>query len=105
MLPGNRQIRARNILKGLEGQELRELARHHEKTTIYGSPSYVTKVRNRSAKNTYIVADDLPLGVRQQSLPSREADKIIDEVHRYLEDQELIQVDRQMGLTPPATYH
>ncbi|MGI6144003.1 MAG: phosphoenolpyruvate carboxykinase (ATP) [bacterium] len=105
MLPGNRQIRAHSILKDLESQQLRELARHYEKTTIYGSPSYVTKVRNRSAKNTYIVADDLPLGVRQQSLPSREADRIVDEVHRFLEGQELIQVDRQMGLTPPATYH
>lgn len=70
MLPGNRQIRARNILKGLEGQELRELARHHEKTTIYGSPSYVTKVRNRSAKNTYIVADDLPWASGSSPFPA-----------------------------------
>ncbi|NLJ33905.1 MAG: phosphoenolpyruvate carboxykinase (ATP) [Firmicutes bacterium] len=105
MLPGNRVIHARNILKGLEGQELRELARHHEKTTIYGSPTYLTKITSRSAQNTYIVADELPLGVRQKSLPAKEADKILDAVHDYLKDKELVQVDRRMGEVSPATYH
>lgn len=105
MIPGNREICARKILKGLDGQELRELARHHERTTIYGSPSYITKVTSRSAQNTYIVGDGVSLGVRQKSLSAKEADEIIDAVHNYLQGQEIIQVDRQMGETSPATYH
>ena len=105
MLPGNREIRARKILKNLDGRELRELARHHERTTIYGSPSYITRVTSRSAQNTYIVGDGVSLGVRQKSLPAKEAYKILDAVHDYLADQELVQVDRQMGETAPATYH
>lgn len=98
-------IRARSILKDLTGEELRKLARHHEKTTKYGSPSYVTRVRSRSAKNTYIVGEGLEMGVRQQSLSRQEAGKIVAEVHRYLAGRELIQVDRQMGQTSPCTYH
>ena len=50
-----RSIRARSIAKDLSGETLRELARAGEKTTEYGSPVYSTRVKNRSAKNTYIV--------------------------------------------------
>ena len=49
-----RTVRARSIVKDLPGERLRELARSGEQTTEYGSPVYSTRVKNRSAKNTYI---------------------------------------------------
>ncbi|MGI6574384.1 MAG: phosphoenolpyruvate carboxykinase (ATP) [bacterium] len=106
-MPGSwRDIKARKILQGLRGKELRELAAHHEQTTCYGSAAYVTKVRNRSAKNTYIVAETgCKLGVRQQSIAPGHADKIMAEVQKYLVTKELIQVDRQLGQHHACRYH
>ena len=58
-----RTIRAKKILKDLTREELRELARPGEKTSEYGSPVYTTRVKNRSAKNTYVVANGVAVGV------------------------------------------
>ena len=68
-----RTIRARSITKDLSGEELRALARSGEKTTEYGSPVYATRIKNRSAKKTYIV-NDVPVGVMQQPIERREGD-------------------------------
>ena len=57
-----RAIRARSIARGLSGEDLRGLARAGEKTTEYGSPVYSTRIKNRSAKKTYIVADGVLVG-------------------------------------------
>ena len=59
-----RTIRAKRILRDLSREELRELARSGEKTSEYGSPVYSTRVKNRSAKNTYVVASGAPIGTR-----------------------------------------
>ena len=59
-----RAIRGRSIAKDLSGEELRALARAEETTTEYGSPVYATRIKNRSAKKTYVVAD-VPVGVMQ----------------------------------------
>jgi phosphoenolpyruvate carboxykinase (ATP) len=98
-----RQIRGRRILKDLSGEELRGLARAGEKTTEYGSPVYSTRVKNRSAKNTYIVADGITVGTMQQPMEPRRAQEMIREVQEKLSDMELIQVDRRMGENPEAT--
>ena len=68
-----RTIRARSILKDLSGEELRALARSGEKTTEYGSPVYATRIKNRSAKKTYVVADGVQVGVMQQSIDAATA--------------------------------
>jgi len=42
----------KNLVINPSYDELRKLAKKYEKTTIYGSPGYVSKIRNRSAKFT-----------------------------------------------------
>jgi phosphoenolpyruvate carboxykinase (ATP) len=63
--------------EGPPGERLRELARSGEQTTEYGSPVYSTRVKNRSAKNTYVVEDGVEVGVMQQAMePERAQEKI-----------------------------
>jgi phosphoenolpyruvate carboxykinase (ATP) len=95
-----RSIRARSILKDLSGEELRALARSGEKTTEYGSPVYATRVKNRSARKTYVVADGVEIGVMQQSTDPAVALEKIREVQEALANMDLIQVDRRMGMSP-----
>jgi phosphoenolpyruvate carboxykinase (ATP) len=97
MHPFRRPVEARNIINNPSAAELREMARREEITTEYGSASYVTKVRNRSAKQTFIVDDALKLGVDQQGIALEKADAIARAVHQYLRDRDLIRLDRQMG--------
>ena len=97
-----RRIEARELIVNPSLEELRRLASKEEKTTIYGSASYITKVRNRSAKNTYVVEDGLKLGVFQQPISLEKAAEIAEKVLRYLKDKVVIQVDRTMGQTPEA---
>jgi phosphoenolpyruvate carboxykinase (ATP) len=77
---------------------LRALTGPEEKTTVYGSPGYVSRVRNRSAKFTYIVEDGTPLGVDQQGISAEKAQELANRVYEYLRGVELIRMDRQMGL-------
>ena len=99
-----RTIRARSIAKDLSGEELRTLARSGEQTTEYGSPVYATRIKNRSAKKTYIVGD-VSVGVMQQPIdPPKALDKI-REVQEALAKMDLIQVDRRMGMSPEVPIH
>lgn len=86
-------------------QELKALAQEGNKTTKYNSASFISSVRNRSAKKTYIVEDGVPLGVDQQGMSIEEANRIADEVHEYLKKQEVIRLDRQMGMHPDFRLH
>ncbi|HXM76960.1 MAG TPA: phosphoenolpyruvate carboxykinase (ATP) [Thermoanaerobaculia bacterium] len=98
-----RIIRARTIRKDLSGEELRALARPGEKTTEYGSPVYFTRVKSRSAKNTYIVRDGVEVGVMQQPIEKARAEETARRVQEALLSMDLIQVDRRMGDNPEAT--
>jgi phosphoenolpyruvate carboxykinase (ATP) len=100
-----RTIRARKILKDLSREELRDLARAGEKTSEYGSPVYATRVKNRSAKNTYVVANGTPIGIMQQPIDRGKAEDTIREVQEALADMDLIQVDRRMGMNPDVPIH
>ena len=101
-----RTIRAKRILKDLSREELRELARPGEKTSEYGSPVYSTRVKNRSAKNTYVVANPgVPIGVMQQPIDRDRAEEAIRQVQETLAGMELIQVDRRMGMSPEVPIH
>src|ERR1700674_5608206 len=91
-----RTIRARSVLKDSSGEQLRALARAGETTTEYGSPVYATRIKNRSAKKTYVVAD-VPIGVMQQPIEAGKAHEKIREVQEALAKMDLIQVDRRMG--------
>jgi phosphoenolpyruvate carboxykinase (ATP) len=98
-----RAVKARSIIKDLSGESLRELARSGEQTTEYGSPVYSTRVKNRSAKNTYIVEDGVEVGIMQQAMNPERAQEKVREVQEALAGLDLIQVDRRMGDTPEAT--
>jgi phosphoenolpyruvate carboxykinase (ATP) len=100
-----RTIRARRILKDLSRDELRELARPGEKTSEYGSPVYTTRVKNRSAKNTYVVANGTPIGVMQQPIEREKAEETIRQVQEKLAEMDLIQVDRRMGMNHEVPIH
>jgi phosphoenolpyruvate carboxykinase (ATP) len=100
-----RAIRAKRILKNLSGEELRELARPGEKTSEYGSPVYSTRVKSRSAKNTYVVASGVPIGVMQQPMDRGRAEETIRQVQETLANMELIQVDRRMGMNHEVPIH
>lgn len=93
------KVRAKNIHKDLSDEELRALARKDEITTKYGSAVYITQVRNRSAKNTYVIEDGVEVGADQQGIPKAKAEAIIRDVHDYLRTTELVQVDRFLGTT------
>src|SRR5215470_15487017 len=95
-----RTVRARTILKDLSGDRLRELARAGERTTEYGSPVYSTRVKSRSAKNTYFVADGVEVGVMQQPMDPVSAQETVRGVQEKLAGMDLIQVDRRMGDAP-----
>lgn len=78
--------------------ELRQLAAGDERTTIFGSPSYTSRVRNRSAKNTFIVTDgSFPIGIQQQAISPEAALEVAARVHGYLRGQTMIAVDRVLG--------
>lgn len=76
------------VLENPEWGQLRNLARSDERTTEFGSPSYVTRARSRSAKDTRTTVDG------QVSEEDRET---IRRVKQYLADRDLIRVDRRMG--------
>ena len=97
-----RSVRARSILKDLSGEQLRDLARAGEKTTQYGSPVYSTRVKSRSARNTYVVSD-VEVGVMQQPIGQEKAQETVRKVQEALAGLDLVQVDRRMGDSPEAT--
>ena len=55
--------------------ELRDLASHMEVNTEFNSASNTSEIRNRSAKNTYVV-DEIEVGVDQQSISKEKADEV-----------------------------
>src|ERR1700693_557532 len=98
-----RTVRARSIVRDLPGERLRELARAGERLTEYGSPGFSTRVKNRSAKNTYIVSDGVEVGVMQQAMDTERAQETVRQVQETLAGMDLLQVDRRMGDTPEST--
>lgn len=99
MCPHQQPVQASRMFVNPSLNQLREMARPEEKTTCFGSASFVSRVRNRSAKNTYVV-DNGCLGVDQQAISLDKANDIARKVHEYLKARELICLDRQLGLNP-----
>ena len=81
---------AGEILRGLTSDELRRMAARKERTTEYGSASYITRIRSRSAKFTEIALEGL----------TAEQNKTIEAVRQHLKGRSLISVDRTMCLEP-----
>jgi len=88
-------ILVQEIIRNLSAAELRARAKKDEVTTEYGSPSYISKIKSRSAKFTEII----------YGAPNEQQDKIIKDVTAYLKSRRLICVDRQMCLNPQTRLH
>lgn len=71
-------------------EELREMARKDEVTTEFGSASYVTRIKNRSAKATEIIENG----------PNEEQINIINDVVKFLKGKKLICLQKTMGNNP-----
>jgi phosphoenolpyruvate carboxykinase (ATP) len=95
-----KSLTAKQIIKNPTTDDLRNLAREEEITTEYGSAMYVTKIRNRSAKLTFIVEDRIKVGVRQSGICLEKAEALATQVRQYLKDQEVLEVNRRMGQHP-----
>lgn len=98
-------VEALKIIANPTHEELKALAQEGCRKTIYNSASFISSVRNRSAKKTFIVEDGVPLGVDQQGISTEKAIDIANEVHKYLQSQEIIRLDRQMGLHREFSLH
>ncbi|WP_277540045.1 phosphoenolpyruvate carboxykinase (ATP) [Haloarcula laminariae] len=86
---------ADNVAYNPSLEQLREFSRHHETTTEFGSPSYVSRERSRNAERTKNTVD-------------HEFDatdyELVDGALSELDDRELVCLDRQMGRHHDHTY-
>jgi len=80
------QIKPKAVIKNLNRVELKNLASKDEITTEFGSPSYITNVRSRSAKFTEIVFDQ----------PNPSQNKIIKEALEYISRKRVVMIERTM---------
>ncbi len=81
-------VQAKEIWRDLTPSQLRQMAAQEERTTIYGSASYITRIRSRSAKFTEVALGGLT--------PSQE--ETIRAVREHLKGRRLISIDRTMCL-------
>jgi len=87
--------RARNVIADPDFDQLREFARHHEQTTEYGSPAYVSDQKSRSADQTKNLVDD---AFTEGGFEAIEA--ALEEAA----DRELVALDRQVGRHEETSY-
>ncbi len=92
----SREIAFPHLLINPDDETLYGLCAHEAQATKYGSINFITTVRNRSARDTYVV-DTVELGRRQQPIADSRAREIAGEVNEYLRDRRVIQLDRRMG--------
>ncbi len=91
-------------------EEMKEEALKHGTLTEDGSLAFYTSVRNRSAKLTYIYAEDPKLMNSIEWTPGRkrllkELPKTLELVFDYLKKAPLIQHHRNMGMNPDFNPH
>jgi phosphoenolpyruvate carboxykinase (ATP) len=86
---------AKEIIKNPAFDEIRKMARDKERTTQFGSASYTSKIRNRSAKFTDIVYGEA----------TGEQEKMLKDVQEHLKGRRLIRLDRRMCLHPDFSLH
>jgi phosphoenolpyruvate carboxykinase (ATP) len=83
------EIKPKEVLKDLSKEELRNLAKKDETTTQYGSASYITKIRSRSAKFTKIIYKE----------PNEEEITLISKALNYIKTKRMIMIERKMCLS------
>lgn len=80
------QIKPKAVIKNLNRVELRNLASKDEITTEFGSPSYITHIRSRSAKFTEIIENG----------PNPSQTEIIKRALEYISRKRMVMVERTM---------
>ncbi|ELZ10300.1 phosphoenolpyruvate carboxykinase [Natrialba aegyptia DSM 13077] len=88
-------VTASNVRHNPSLTELRDLASHQETTTEFGSPSYVSDVRSRSADRTKNAVD--------HEFTAAD-DALVEDAVELAGERELVCVDRLMGRHPEATF-
>jgi phosphoenolpyruvate carboxykinase (ATP) len=86
---------ADNVVYNPSMERLREFSAELETTTEFGSPAYVSDQRSRSAERTKNTVDD-EFGPADY--------EYVDAAIDYVEDNEMVCVDRQMGRHPDHAY-
>ena len=87
--------RAENVIYNPTFEELREFARHDERTTEYGSPRYVSEQKSRSADQTKNLLDD--------EFDEEDWDAITESL-TVAKERELVCLDRQVGRHPETSF-
>ncbi len=91
------RVCCRELVSNPSIQDLRDLARKDETTTCYGSACYVTNVRNRSARLTYVVSGQAFTGIKQRVIDCTIAARIVGDVQRYISGRRIIQLSEVGG--------
>jgi phosphoenolpyruvate carboxykinase (ATP) len=97
--------RISRIHRNPDKQTLRAWGKHQEQTTKHGHANYVSAVRNRSAKKTHYVQDEITLGKQQSGISREELRALYKKVLTYLRGKEVIQIDRRLGQHPDVHFH
>jgi phosphoenolpyruvate carboxykinase (ATP) len=88
-------VQAKDFIVNPSFDELRKLAKDREVTTEFGSASYTSKIRNRSAKYTEILYNDA----------TQEQETMVTKAQEYLKTKTLVRLDRQMCKNPNFSLH
>lgn len=75
--------------------DIRELAKDRETTTQFGSASYWSAIRSRSAKFTEIVYGET----------TEEQERMINEAQEHIKSRKMIRIDRKMCINPDFSLH
>ncbi len=88
-------IEAEKFIINPSFSELREMAKFEERTTEFGSASYISRIRSRSAKFTDIIYGD----------PTPHQEQLVKDAQEFMKGETLIRLDRQMGAHPDFKLH
>lgn len=88
-------VKAAEIIINPSFDEIRRIASPGEKTTRFGSASYISKIKSRSAKFTEIVYEEA----------SKEQEEILKKVQEHLKSRRLVRIDRRMCQNPDFSLH
>jgi phosphoenolpyruvate carboxykinase (ATP) len=89
------QLQPKEIIINPSFEELRSIAKERELTTEFGSASYTSKIRNRSAKFTDIIYGET----------TDEQENMLREVQEYIKEKTIVRLDRRMCKNPDFNLH
>ena len=76
-------------------KELRAMAKDKERTTEFGSASYTSKIKSRSAKFTDIIYEEA----------TDEQERLVQEAQEHIKTRKMVRIDRKMCSHPDFSLH